>query len=67
MHARLKAAMALTTLTLAAGAGVGLQLILPPASPIVEALETLIPFGVVYLAVVAALGLGLPRARRSAA
>lgn len=52
---------------LAAGTGVGLQLVLPPASPIVLALETLVPFGVVYLSVAAALGLGLPRAGRSAA
>jgi putative peptidoglycan lipid II flippase len=51
---------------LAAGAGVGLQLVLPTASPVVQALETLIPFGVVYLSVAAALGLGLPRARGSA-
>ena len=52
---------------LAAGAGVGLQLVLPPATPIVEALETLIPFGVVYVSAAAALGLGLPRARRAPA
>jgi len=51
---------------LAAATGVGLQLVLPVASPIVVALETLVPFGVVYLAAAAALGLGLPRAGRTA-
>jgi putative peptidoglycan lipid II flippase len=52
---------------LAAAVGVGLQLSLPGRSPIVEALETLIPFGVVYVSVAAALGLGIPKARRRTA
>ncbi len=34
---------------LAAAVGVGIQLILPPAHPLLVALETLVPFGVVYL------------------
>ena len=48
----------------AAAAGVGLQIVLSPGDPIVAALETLLPFGVFYLAVAAALGLGLPRRAR---
>ncbi|HKJ03843.1 MAG TPA: lipid II flippase MurJ, partial [Longimicrobiales bacterium] len=51
---------------LAAAVGVGLQLVLPAASPVVQALETLVPFGVVYLSVAAALGLGIPRPGRAA-
>ena len=46
---------------LAAAAGVGLQLALPGAHPIVVAVETLVPFGVVYLVVTALLGEGLRR------
>ncbi|MDP2956814.1 MAG: murein biosynthesis integral membrane protein MurJ [Longimicrobiales bacterium] len=51
---------------LAAGVAVGLQLLLPPAHPLVVALETLIPFGVVYLAAAAVLGLPLPLRRGAA-
>jgi putative peptidoglycan lipid II flippase len=51
---------------LAAAAGVGLQLVLPPAHPFVVALETLAAFGVVYVAASSLLGLGIPL-RRSAA
>ncbi|HSG10061.1 MAG TPA: murein biosynthesis integral membrane protein MurJ [Longimicrobiales bacterium] len=51
----------------AAAAGVGLQVAFPVASPVAQALETLVPFGVVYVSVAAALGLGLPGARRSTA
>ncbi|HET9949223.1 MAG TPA: murein biosynthesis integral membrane protein MurJ [Longimicrobiales bacterium] len=40
----------------AAVVGVGAQLLAPPAHPMVVALETLVPFGVVYLAVAALLG-----------
>jgi putative peptidoglycan lipid II flippase len=49
----------------AAGCGVLLQTNLPPAHPALVALETLLPFGVVYLTAAAALGLGvgLRRAR----
>jgi hypothetical protein len=39
-----------------AAAGVVVQLLVPPAHPILLALETLLPFGVVYLAVAALLG-----------
>jgi putative peptidoglycan lipid II flippase len=42
--------------TLATAAAVGVQLVVPAAHPIVIALETLFPFGVVYLAVAALLG-----------
>lgn len=42
--------------TLATAAGVAVQLLVPPAHPILIALETLLPFGVVYLAVAALLG-----------
>jgi putative peptidoglycan lipid II flippase len=51
----------------AAAAGVGLQVALPTAHPIVVALETLVPFGVVYLALAAVLGVGVPlrRSRRA--
>ncbi len=45
---------------LAAAAGVGLQLLLPDAHPVLLALETLLPFGVVYLAAAAALGVPIP-------
>jgi len=51
---------------LAATAGVGIQVLAPPAHPALVALETLIPFGVVYVAAAAALGLGLPYRRRTA-
>jgi hypothetical protein len=40
----------------AAGAAVSLQLLLPAAHPAVLAVETLIPFGVVYLTGAALLG-----------
>jgi len=42
--------------TLATAAAVGVQLLAPAAHPIVTALETLLPFGVVYLAVAGLLG-----------
>jgi putative peptidoglycan lipid II flippase len=42
----------------AATVGVGLQLVLPPVHPILLALETLLPFGIVYLAVAGLLGEG---------
>ncbi|GMV07813.1 MAG: lipid II flippase MurJ [Gemmatimonadota bacterium] len=51
---------------LATVAGVGLQVALPPAHPAVVALETLLPFGVVYLLAAQLLGLGLPLRRRAA-
>lgn len=41
---------------LATAAAVGVQLLLPPAHPLLIALETLLPFGVVYLAIAALLG-----------
>jgi len=44
---------------LAAGTGVALQLVLPDAHPIIVGAETLVPFGVVYLAVTHALGIPL--------
>lgn len=44
--------------------GVGLQLTLPGAHPVLVAAETLVPFGVVYLGATAALGHGLPLRRR---
>jgi hypothetical protein len=46
-------ALAAALATAVAGA---VQLVVPEAHPIVIALETLIPFGVVYLAVAALLG-----------
>ena len=49
--------------SLAAAVGVFLQIVLPAAHPIVVALETLVPFGVVYLAVTALLGEGVQTAR----
>ena len=57
---RVSLAAALATVT-----AVGLQLRLPPAHPIILALETLVPFGVVFLSVTALLGVGTPW-RRSA-
>ena len=42
--------------TLATAVAVAVQLLIPPAHPLVIALETLLPFGVVYLAVAALLG-----------
>ncbi len=51
---------------LAAATGVLLQLGLPPAGPVVLALETLVPFGVVYVAVAALLGERPVRWRRPA-
>jgi putative peptidoglycan lipid II flippase len=44
--------------------GVTLQLRVPPAHPIVIALETLIPYGVCYLGLTALLGVGFPLRRR---
>ena len=44
----------------AGGVGVWLKLALPAAHPIVTGLETLIPYGVVYIVAGAALGLGVP-------
>jgi putative peptidoglycan lipid II flippase len=52
--------------TVAAGVAVAVQLLVPPAHPILVALETLVPFGVVYLAVAALLGERI-ELRRSAA
>jgi putative peptidoglycan lipid II flippase len=52
---------------IAAGTGVALQLLLPGAHPVVTALETLLPFGVVYVAAAALLGAGQPGRRGSAA
>lgn len=49
--------------SLAAALGVVLQLILPPAQPWVVALETLLPFGVLYLVATALLGQGINRRR----
>ncbi|MDX1495561.1 MAG: murein biosynthesis integral membrane protein MurJ, partial [Longimicrobiales bacterium] len=43
--------------------GVALQVILPSAHPVVVALETLIPTGVVYLALTSWMGLGMPLRR----
>ncbi|SVA41791.1 uncharacterized protein METZ01_LOCUS94645 [marine metagenome] len=57
---RVSLAAALATVT-----AVGLQLRLPPAHSIILALETLVPFGVVFLSVTALLGVGTPW-RRSA-
>jgi len=57
----------LASAALAGLVGVLLQVSLPTAHPIVTALETLIPFGLVYLGVTAALGHGLPLRRRSRA
>lgn len=47
--------------------GVGLQLVLPSAHPALVGLETLLPFGVVYLAFAALLGVGVPLRRRRSA
>jgi putative peptidoglycan lipid II flippase len=52
--------------TLGAAAGVTMQVLVPPAHPIMTALETLIPFGVVYLGATAGLGLDVPLLRRRA-
>jgi putative peptidoglycan lipid II flippase len=52
---------------LAGASGVAIQLALPPAPPLVTALGTLIPFGVVYLAVAALLGQGGLRRRAAGA
>lgn len=51
----------------AAAVGVGLQSALPPAHPAIVAVETLGAFGVVYLALAAALNVGTPlrRSRRA--
>jgi hypothetical protein len=45
--------------SLAAALGVTLQQVLPPAQPWLVALETLVPFGVLYLAATALLGQGV--------
>ena len=50
--------------SLAAAVGVALQLTLPPAQPWLVALETLLPFGVLYLVATALLGQGI-RLRRT--
>jgi putative peptidoglycan lipid II flippase len=47
----------------AAATGVVLQVLLPPAHPILTAAETLLPAGVVYLVVAALLGEARPRRR----
>ena len=49
--------------SLAAALGVALQLILPPAQSWIVALETLLPFGVLYLVATALLGQGMNRGR----
>ena len=49
--------------SLAAALGVGLQLILPPARPWIVALETLPPFGVLYVVATALLGQGMKLGR----
>jgi putative peptidoglycan lipid II flippase len=51
--------------SLGAAAAIGVQLLVPPAHPIVVAAETVLPFGVVYVAVAALLGERL-ELRRSA-
>ncbi len=51
----------------ASAVGVGLQLVLPPAHPALIGLETLLPFGVVYLAFAALLGVGMPLRRNGSA
>lgn len=51
---------------LAALVGVAIQLRLAQGHPIVVALETMLPFGVVYLAATAAFGRGLPLRRGAA-
>ena len=52
--------------SLAAAAGILVQLFAPAAHPVVTALETLVPFGVVYLTTTTWMGLELPfRMRRS--
>jgi putative peptidoglycan lipid II flippase len=50
----------------AVGAGVAVELVIPPASPILVGLETLAPVGVVYLAVTALLGVSVPLRRSRA-
>jgi putative peptidoglycan lipid II flippase len=52
---------------LATGVAVALQLLLPAAHPTVIALETLVPFGVVFLAAAALLGEGGLRTRATGA
>lgn len=52
--------------TVAAAAGVAVQLVAPPGHPIVTALETLLPFGVAYVLAAAVLGLGIPLGRSTA-
>jgi putative peptidoglycan lipid II flippase len=49
-----------------AAAGVGVQMLVPAGNPVVVGLETLLPAGVVYLAVTAALGVGIPLMRSRA-
>ncbi|NJD19454.1 MAG: murein biosynthesis integral membrane protein MurJ, partial [Gemmatimonadetes bacterium] len=51
---------------LAAAAGVGVQVVVPPAHPFVVALETLAAYGVVYVAASSLLGLGGPLRRGAA-
>ncbi len=53
----------LVAATAATVAGAGIQLALPAAYPALVGLETLLPFGVVYLAVAALLGVGIPLRR----
>jgi len=50
----------------ASAVGVGLQTTLPPTHPIVMGLETLLPFGVVYVAAAALLGVPFPLRRERA-
>jgi putative peptidoglycan lipid II flippase len=47
--------------------GVGLQLVLPPAHPALVALETLVPYALVYVGTTAVLGHRVPLGRRAAA
>lgn len=53
----------LLSAVLAALAGVMLQIVFDEPRPVIALLETMIPFGVVYLAVTAAFGYGLPLRR----
>jgi putative peptidoglycan lipid II flippase len=52
---------------IAALVGVGIQLALDESRPVLALLETMIPFGVVYLAVTTAFGRGLPFRRATSA
>ncbi|HUP51003.1 MAG TPA: murein biosynthesis integral membrane protein MurJ [Longimicrobiales bacterium] len=60
---RMPVAKVAVAAALATAVAVALQLVLPPAHPIVLATETLVPFGVVFLAAAALLGEGGLRTR----